>query len=76
MLNSLFTFLNNILSSSGSQTFVFLIFTFVNICQNEVLVKKGNFPGDNFPRGSLMGGNFRVGIFLGGICLEPTSSDM
>ena len=51
-----FTFLNNILSSSGSQIFVFLIFTFVNICRRKAINKMG---------GSILGGNFSVGIFQG-----------
>ena len=34
------TTLNNILSSSSPQGFVFLILTFVNFCQNEVLSKE------------------------------------
>ena len=55
------TILNNILSSSSLQIFVFLILTFVGICQNEVLSEEmsgniagGNFPVGNFPGGSLM----------------------
>ena len=51
-----FTFLNNILSSSGSQIFVFLIFTFVNICRRKAINKMV---------GSILGGNFPVGIFQG-----------
>ena len=53
-----FTILNNILSSSSFQIFVFLILTFMNICQNEVLIEEMN--------GNIAGGNFLVGNFHGG----------
>ena len=67
-----FTFLNNILSFSSPQIFVFLIFTFVNICQSKVLSEERQLMkwvgifwvwtfcggGEEFSRGCLMGGNF------------------
>ena len=62
--------------------FVFLIFTFMNISQNEVLGEEGNkwngweysgreFLGCIFPGGVWWVGIFRVGIFLWVIFLEP-----
>ena len=64
--------------------FVFLIFTFVSSCQNEVLSEErqlmkwvgifrmGNLRGEGgVPVGSLIGGNFLDGNFPGGTFLEP-----
>ena len=58
------TALNNILSFSSPQIFAFLIFTFVNICQNEVLSEESQLM--KWVRIFWVGISW-VGIFQGGI---------
>ena len=57
-------FPSKILSFLSPQIFVFLIFTFVNICLKAINEIGGNIPGGNFLGGNFPGGNFSEGIFL------------